>query len=393
MADTKKSALISLWIGSLAAGNLLAKSPDASHLNVEPSPLADASREERIDYQKCRKRALTRSQKLSKERRTRYLKLAVTQCREQYPAIAVLQECKREAFRAYRDHKDYLKSALEQCRQDYRQFVFQPASILPIKTHNKGEAFFAGIGLNHPFPVNHLARVSQESNERRIGNFNCQSVVDVYTKQTSPEHILFGNDMLQYRPFQNVEPEALQRILISQSKQDKQDDGQEAKTWTHPEWGMLHPSTNPRQIPHYFPLAFCHFDRDMGSIYRDIKIYYFIDREKRTLIPYFGVAFYELDAQVSRTDLLEQLRSELGEEFEIRKDVEHFQIIAAHPIEEVDPEGEPYNLCRHPRKHEKIAVIARHPDSPFASYFLLSNLGNLCKHGDQLASRYLKQGL
>lgn len=380
-----KSAFLSLWMSGLVTGTLLAEGPATSRLNIDPGPKLDASSEERLDYQQCRRRALARSQNFPVERRARFLKTAVTQCREQYPAIAVLQECKREAFQAYRNHKAYLKGALEQCRLQHRQFVFNPASPLPLKLH-KTDLYFAGIGLNFPFPIDQLARPSRESQERRIGNFNCQTLTEVYTKQKAPEHILFGNDMKLYRPFQNVEAATLRQAITSRSIQ-------EGNAWVHPDWGLLNNPGRNGDIPHYFPVSYCHFDRDLGSIYREIKIYYFLDRERRAIIPYFGVAFFHEAAQVASSDLIEQLQKELGSEFQVQREIGSFQILAAHPISEVDSEGEPFNLCRHPRKHAKIAVIARHKDRLSASYFLLSNIDNLCKHGDQFASRFLKQGL
>jgi len=385
MTHLLKSAFLSIYIGGLVTGILLAKSPDASQFNIEPSPEQDSPPEGRLDYQQCRQRALSRSQKLPKDRRARFLKSAVTQCREQYPAIAVLQECKREAFRAYRNHKEYLKSALEQCHVEYRQFVFNPALAIPIKVH-KNDLYFAGIGLNFPFPISQFAKPSRESPQRRIGNFNCQTLTEVYSRDKLPEHILFGNDLKLYRPFQNVEPEMLRQAIISQSVK-------EGDEWIHPDWGLLSNDKDKGGLSHFFPVSYCHFDRDLGNLYKDIKIYYFLERERRAIIPYFGVAFFQPAAQITSDDLMAQLRKELGGDFQIQREIGSFQIAAAHPIDEVDSEGEPFNLCRHPRKHDKIAVIARHKDSLHAAYFLLSNLDNLCKHGDQLASRFLKQGL
>jgi hypothetical protein len=351
---------------------------------LKPSPMA-SPREERANYQKCRKAALGHSQKLKQPQKVAFLRAALSQCREQYPAVSVLRRCKKEAFQAYRDHEAYLKSALEECRFHYKQYTFNPDSALPFKTSDKS-VFFTGAGLNHPVAVGRLPTADGHKLKRRFGNFNCEPMIKALVGRTKPEYILFGNAMTVYRPFQDIEPGRLLKALQRKGRI-------EGPQLIHPQWGQILPAPDGDYLRHFFPTSFCQFDRKLGSLYEDIKIYYLLDTKRKRAIPYFGISFYSDEANVAVSDLIDLARNELGDDYRVHSRKDGVHMLSAAPIKETDDEGDPFNLCRYPRHHDKIILIAQRPNEPHAAYFLLSNLRNLCRHGDQLASRFRKTGL
>jgi hypothetical protein len=144
---------------------------------------------------------------------------------------------------------------------------------------------------------------------------------------------------------------------------------------------------NPKyeELSNFFPTSYCQFDRDLGGLFEDIKVYYLISRQKKLALPYFGVAFYPEKAQVSAASLIQQAKTALGDGFKEQMSERGLTFIANSGFLKFDADGEPFDLCREPRRHYRIATVAKYPNSPHAAYLLLSNVHNLCTYGDRLA--------
>ena len=144
---------------------------------------------------------------------------------------------------------------------------------------------------------------------------------------------------------------------------------------------------NPKyeELSNFFPTTYCQFDRELGGLFEDIKIYYLISRAKKLALPYFGVAFYPEKAQVSAAALIQQTKEALGDGFREQMSERGLTFIANSSFLKFDADGEPFDLCREPRRHYRIATVAKYPNSPHAAYLLLSNVHNLCTYGDRLA--------
>ena len=85
-------------------------------------------------------------------------------------------------------------------------------------------------------------------------------------------------------------------------------------------------------------------------------------------------AIHELHARIYSILRLKVMADELKQS----------RIISNHKIRAFDSEGDPFNLCRQPRKHDFIAMI-RKQDKTHPQYLLLANLKNLCSYGDHAA--------
>lgn len=355
------------------------------------------ARQERADYKKCRKQALLRARGYKGEKRSRYLKYAVNHCREQFPAISILRSCKKQAVQAYKDRPDYLKSAVAACRNEFKQALFDPANPQPFYSH-KDDLFFAGAGLNAPLRLDILRSLDGPKNNRQFGNFNCSVLADTAADQRQPEYLLFGNDLRSFLPLRTTSLEQLESYFKPKSDQTEQPDDSTDKSGPRPaiihrDWGELRFEPEPERSIQYFPSSFCSFDRQLGNLYSDIKIYYLLDRESKTAVPYFGIAFYNPEARVEMDQLLTALQESLGSEFDVRHKKAKHRIVAQTGFVSFDEEGDPYNLCQFPRLHHRLAIVSLDDSERYVNYLLLSNLDNLCKYGDRLASRLLRNGL
>ncbi len=384
----------------LAFGLLLSARSDAAsakRVQFTQSELKKA-RQERADYQKCRKQALRRAKTLQGDKRSRYLKLAVNHCREQFPAISILRDCKKEAVRAYKDRPEYLKAAVQECRDSFKQSLFDPSDPLPLRTH-ADDLFFAGAGLNAPLRLKILKTLDGPKDNRQFGNFNCSVLSETAAGQRPPEYLLFGNDLRSFLPLRTTSFEQLRSYFSDQQTNPEELLDSPANGATTPtnilnrDWGELSFDTTEERTTQYFPASFCSFNRQLGNLYADIKIYYLLDRDSKTAVPYFGISFYQPEAKVEPQTLIENLQAKLGSDFEIRHKKGKHWILAKTGFLSFDEEGDPYNLCQFPRLHHRLAILSLDEQDQYVNYFLLSNLDNLCKYGDRLASRLLKSGL
>ncbi|MCX6129156.1 MAG: hypothetical protein NTX25_08865, partial [Proteobacteria bacterium] len=142
----------------------------------------------------------------------------------------------------------------------------------------------------------------------------------------------------------------------------------------------------------YFPLGFCSFSRKLGMIFEGIKIYYLVDRPFTQVTPYFGTAFYRADVQLPISNLAEEIRRTLGDQYHIYKTGSGAHFISQFEPKEFDSEGDPKNLCQSNQTPPYVAIITERKGTGFAAYTLLANISNLCRYGDKIASRFLKHG-
>ena len=333
------------------------------------------------DYEVCRKKALIRAKKAGKGKKDEFVR-GVAQCRDEHPLAAMLVECKRQALI---DNKGAdaagLKEVLGQCRKEMASLAFNTKQAVPFAlAHDK--LFFAGVGLNE-------ARKVTPDSERGgdFGNFSCNNLDKAMTAPGAEEYILFGNEPKVFPPLDELLEDQVKKALKLTPKKDGDESYFESAIM-----GRIYPDKKKRNVA-YFPSAYCHFDRKLGSRYDGIKVYYLIDRQKMTATPYFGAAFFRtVDTDETAETLAAKVTEVLGKGYSTRTNKKGVVFVTKAALKEQDAEGDPLNLCQTPRLHEYLALVKPTKNGKRPEVLILSNIGNLCKYGDRIAARVMKKG-
>lgn len=347
-------------------------------------PLPPSSKaSERADYFACRKQALLDAEK--KKNKNKAAKLGIAQCQEQFPAAALFVECKRAALKKSKQDPNAGKTALAECRTQYEKMNFFVESFLPFSL-SKGKAFFAGAGLNLP---RRIVKPQSQVNERdgdeaartnHFNNFSCAAIEKTVFENTPAEHLLFGNNLSLFEGFQGKSKADILKALNLPKGHKKE------KFAISPRFGQIYGVKGNAPLIAYFPLSYCHFDRQLGAVFSGIKIYYLVDKERRYMTPYFGIAFYNQDNPPALSDLAKSLQEALGPEFHEYVNKKGVRYWAQKELKEFDFEGDPLNLCREKGVYDFVALLKADKPQKRPEYLVLSNVSNLCKYGNRLAS-------
>lgn len=412
-------------LGQKSPKSQIKKSPRSDEINRLPMR----------DFMTCQKKALSDAKKKSKSLQTRYFRASMKVCKDQFPAYPAFRTCKKNVLKTSKKNKKRLKAGLRKCRQDYLSLTFDPDNSLSFKVKS-GQLFFAGLGLNLPIQISKQKKKDEsEPKSRRFGNFDCQRLESAMTDDTKIEYLLFGNAVRSFKDMSKLPDSRIMEFFnkdqavapigkedtasqkTAESKENIEEAGTEdrdeieteeaideeiglgeeqlelevAETEEKPavlidgEWGQIAINTRYEELSNFFPTSYCQFNSELGELFEDIKVYYLISRQKKLALPYFGVAFYQQNSRVSAASLIQKVKAELGDGFEEQMSGRGLTFIANSGFLKFDEDGEPFDLCREPRRHYRIATVARYPNSPHASYLLLSNVHNLCTYGDRLA--------
>lgn len=347
-------------------------------------PLPPSSKAvERADYFACRKQALMDAEK--KKNKNKAAKTGIAQCQEQFPAAALFVECKRSALKKNRQDPKAAKGALKECRIQYEKMDFFVESFLPFSLAD-GKAFFAGAGLNLP---RRIVKPRSDAPERdsdnlvrtnHFNNFSCAAVEGAVFENAPAEHLLFGNNLNVFEGFKGLsKAEILAQLDLPKANKNE-------KYVISPRFGQVYGVKGKAPLISYFPSSYCHFDRQLGKVFSGIKIYYLLDKKRRYMTPYFGIAFYSQDNPPSFSDLAKSLQETLGSDFHGYVNAKGVHYWARKQLKEFDFEGDPLNLCREPDAYDFIAILKADKTQKRPEYLVLSNIGNLCKYGNRLAS-------
>lgn len=347
--------------------------------------LPQKASQEREDYQEClaaviKKYKAAKTDKVEKKR-----ELAIAACRDRYPAASILVECKKQMTEGYKDQPEVLKAGLKSCTTEYKKYSFDPKSPLPLATKDD-KAFFAGVGMNEPTIMKESEDDETASSQymgENFGNFSCAPLYGAMFDEDPPEYTLFGNDPLLYNPLKGVSKEAFIKAINYPAKKPK--------SFISKDFGEIVYDSKSDSYLSYLPSSYCFFNRQIGNIFEAIKVYYLLDRESKTVIPYFGVAFYKDKAATPSKELAEQIRNKLGSNYITTELKPGVFTMATHNQFEVDSEGDPKNLCQKNRSTPYIAIVVTREASNLAAYSLFANTANLCRFGDRVASRFLKK--
>lgn len=347
--------------------------------------LPQKASQEREDYQECLAAVIKKYKTAKTPILEKKQKVAVAGCRDRYPAASILVECKRQMTLGYKDQPALLKAALKECGNEYRKYAYNAKSAVPIAIKDN-KAFFAGVGMNEIT----LMKESEDDEvpsaqymSENFGNFSCAPLYGTMFEDEPAEYTLFGNDPFIYNPLRNVSKEAFFKAIHYPSKKPA--------SYVTKEFGefTFDPKTNA--ILNYLPSSYCFFNRKIGTIYEALKVYYLLDRDNRSVIPYFGVGFYKDKTLIPSRQLAEEIKTKLGAGYMISELKPGVFIVATHDRFEVDGEGDPKNLCQQNVLSPYLAIVVTREASNLASYSLFANAGNLCRFGDRVASRFLKK--
>ena len=112
------------------------------------------------------------------------------QCREEFPSVHMINICKANALRDYKDNPTDFKLAMKECRTEYKKLKFDPKDLLPVTWH-KDRIYFAGAGLNTPLKMRD--KNNNIGMTENFGNFNCYNPINAQNNKNLIEYILVGN--------------------------------------------------------------------------------------------------------------------------------------------------------------------------------------------------------
>ncbi len=343
--------------------------------------------QEREDYQECIAAVIKKYKNIPPLQRNARVRYGIETCRERYPAVSIVVECKREMTAAYKDNANDLKAALRQCREEYAKFKFNPKVAVPF-VMKEDLAFFAGAGLNRSLVVR--AKEAETEGQgiylgENFGNYSCSPLLASMFQNQKPEYLLFGNDLFLYTPLRHANKEGFLKSLgLTVAKTPS--------STVHREWGELTYEPKTAEAINYFPTAACYFDRKLGGLYAGIKIYYLLDRNGSQVTPYFGSAFYNETSEIQSQQLANSIKETLGLSYQVHQIKEGVFFISQTKPTAFDSEGDPKNICQTGQTSPYMAIVRSREKSTLAAYSLLANTANLCRFGDRLSSRFLKKG-
>ncbi|RZA18633.1 MAG: hypothetical protein EOP10_20800 [Proteobacteria bacterium] len=311
--------------------------------------------------------------------------LAINACRDRYPAASILVECKKQMTGAYKEEPDNLKAGLKTCTAEYKKYSYDAKSAIPIATKDE-KAFFAGVGMNEPTIMKESEEDDAASSQymgENFGNFSCGPLYGAMFDNDPPEYTLFGNDPLLFNPLKSVSKDAFIKAINYPAKKPK--------SFITKDFGEIIHDPKSDTLLSYMPSSYCFFNRKIGNIYEALKVYYLLDRESRTVIPYFGVGFYREKTAIQSKVLAEQIRTSLGTAYQMTELKPGVFAIATQTQFEVDSEGDPKNICKKNGSSPYVALVVTREASNMAAYSLFANTANLCRFGDRVASRFLKK--
>lgn len=347
--------------------------------------------QEREDYQECVTAVIKKYQGPGSVKKNKKLQYGLAACKDRYPAVSIMIDCKKEMAAAYREDHDALKAALVECKSEYSKYTFNPKNPVPFVLRGE-QVFFAGAGLNR----SHTIRAQEDEDPTNglymgdnFGNYSCTSLYKTMFRELQPEYLLFGNDPFIYTPLRHAKREEFLKAVGLAGALNK------PKTMLlsmHRDFGELHYEPSTQETVNYFPMSYCNFDRKLGPIFEGMKIYYLVDRISTQVTPYFGTAFYREDSKIPVKELAEQIRTQLGNQYQIFNPRPGVTLISQVEPTAFDKEGDPKNVCQSGHQSPYMAVINERESTGMASYTLLANISNLCRYGDKISSRFLKKG-
>jgi hypothetical protein len=341
--------------------------------------------QEREDYQECLAAVIKKYKSVKSEKMEKKRQLAINACRDRYPAASILVECKKLITEAYKDEPTNFRAGLKNCTAEYKKYSYDAKSAIPIAT--KGDkAFFAGVGMNEPTIMKESEEDETASSQymgENFGNFSCAPLYGAMFDNDPPEYTLFGNDPLLFNPLRAVSKDTFIKAINYPANKPK--------SFITKDFGEVVYDPKADALLSYMPSSYCFFNRKIGNIYEALKIYYLLDRESRTVVPYFGVGFYKEKTAIQSKVLAEQIRQALGTRYQMTELKPGVYAIATQTQFEVDSEGDPKNLCQKSGYSPYVVLVVTRESSNMAAYSLFANTANLCRFGDRVASRFLKK--
>ena len=347
-------------------GQLWAKQAGLSPARIKQ--IAETSK----SFEACRKDAITLLKQNPNNRKL--FENALISCKENFPGADLYITCKKQAMQAANAKSATAEQATQQCQRYLVAASFDPGLPVPFFTE-AGQAFFAGIGLNSSLPISAL----------NPPNFTCQKVRSVAQDPKKAEYFLFGNHPRLFSSLSGLKAgELMNALQLKKLKADRTD---------VPGFGRLYGDPRRASANLYFPMAPCDLGTKTGKIMNGLSIYYLMDQLGTSVTPYFGIAYYHKDQTATTTArLIAAVSKTLGPDFKLVKSNGRFSFIGLSDITEVDEEQDPKNLCRSPRTHKLLGVVASYLDRPTQpEYLILANIKNLCEFGDRLAKRLLPE--
>lgn len=365
--------LLLFYASFLATGNSLGA-------GRKLTPKAQATiKKENDSFKKCRFNA-TKRLKSGQFSETEF-KTQIANCQDSFPGANLYIACKKAITKKLgkKPTGGQIKEAIAKCNNLLLSTTFNKNSPLPFFMFKK-KLFFSGIGLNNPIPA---------AKADSLPNFDCSGTDELMQSPEKAEYFLFGNHPKVFSPFRNKDKKELASIL----KLPKQPDinGHYVKGL-----GKIFGTLN-KESSVYFPTGTCVFDSELGDIFSGLTAYYLIDSEEKTLVPYFGIAFFKPTYKERTVNQLATQMSKIFDQgeagtFNVQQDDQKFTFLSTQPLKHFDEEGDPRDICANPRPHVFISAIkSRSEEKEYPEYIMVANIKNLCEYGDTVTQRFFSQ--
>jgi hypothetical protein len=362
---------------SLAAVGIATAWPDlalARSTKLSPAKVKQIKRANK-SFNNCRKDALTalKDGAISKKK----FEVMLYTCQENFPGASLYVACKKAAVKTAAQEKIAPDAAAAQCERYLLAASFDTKRELPYFSE-KGQLYFAGIGLNKEVPIKNLAPP----------NFDCELVAAVAADPKRAQYLLFGNHPSAFSTLSKLDGKALAKTLgVTKPKKKGVDVTSFGRVFGDPAGG---------DATVFFPTATCDFDGKLGDIFSGLSAYYLLDRSSASATPYFGIAYYKPGQKALTTPQLVQATIKaLGVDYKSFKKggkSKNVTFIATQSPVETDEEHDPKNVCKTPRDQRFIAIVQGLKEKPAVpEYLIVANIKNLCTFGDRIARRRFEQ--
>lgn len=310
-------------------------------------------------YEACRKDALQRLTSAPEQ------KAALKECLVQFPSAALYIDCKKQMLQRFGKDPKTARAKLDECKSLRQAASYDPAELVPYdKIANRH--FFAGADLSFEVGVSTIPK---------INDFYCERLSDVLEGFADPSYLLFGNEPRAFTALGSVKLEARRKGTAAHSDIAK--------------LGRIYWGAKPLL---YFPSGACVFKGNLGKHFEDLQIYYLIDAKRHQIAPYFGIAFYKAESTASISEIATQLAAKMGSRIQTTTLRSGASFLAPFQPQSYDSEGDPTNVCLHPRSDAVVAMIRpQKKRRERASAVLVANLKSLCSFGDQLTQALTKK--
>lgn len=180
------------------------------------------NREREINsYKTCRQEAVNSSEAESDlGRRAEILREASSECKQVYPLIDMLLECRQKALKELLQGEE-LQVRLSKCKSIYESIRFQSGNVNPINPVY-GDTYFASIDIDRALDLQTRGLIDgkRTTTLKTSKALNCSNLKRVLDGADKPQYLFFGNFLRTYKPSLKIATKKLAQSFKPESSED-----------------------------------------------------------------------------------------------------------------------------------------------------------------------------